>query len=82
MGEAGFAHVPDGHNAPGKAHAHTRIFQLLGGFLRIVSQNLRNGVREFEFAGISLLPERFNLFQLFAPQFVDLLVECQRFPYP
>ena len=80
VGEPGLAHQPDGHDAPGDAHVDARILQLLGSLLRVLRQNLRNGVSEFVLAGIDLLSQSFNLFQLLPPQFVDFLVECQRVP--
>jgi len=48
MREAGFAHTADGHDAPGDSDLDTRIYQLLGRFITVVSQNLRDGVREIE----------------------------------
>ena len=78
--EPGLAHEPDGHDAPGDAHVDARILQLLGGFLRVLRENLRNGVGEVVLARIGLLAESFDLFQFLAPQFVDFLVECQRVP--
>src|SRR2546430_2467559 len=81
MGEPSLAHQPDGHDAPGHAHVHARIFQLLRCFVRVFSQDLRDCVREFVLPGIGLLPESFNLLELVAPQFVYFLVECQIVPY-
>ena len=50
----------------------------LGGELR---QNLfGGGVGELVFAAVRRLSEGLNLFQLFAPQFVNLVVECQGCP--
>ena len=67
-------------DATGNAHVESRILQLLGGFLRVLGQNLWNGMGEFVFARIDLLSQSFNLFQLLAPQFVDFFVECQNIP--
>ena len=39
--EAGLSHQADGHDAPGDAHVHSRSLQLLGRFLRVLRQNLR-----------------------------------------
>ena len=57
-----------------------RIFQLLGSLVRVVRQNLRNGVREFVLAAVRGLAQRLDLFQLLAPQFVNVFVECQEDP--
>ena len=81
MGEPGFTHQPDCHNPSSDTHVYPRIFQLLGGFLGIFGQNLRNRVREVVLAGIRLLSKRFDLFELVAAQFVDLFVEGQEFPF-
>ena len=48
--------------------------------LRVLRQNLRNRVGDFVLAGIDLLSQSFNLFQLLPPQFVNLLVEGQWIP--
>jgi hypothetical protein len=78
--EPSLPHQPDGHDAPRDAHVDPRILQLLASLLRVLRQNLRNRVSEFVFAGIDLLSQSFNLFQLLAPQFVNFLVECQWVP--
>ena len=81
MGEPSLAHQPDGHDASGDSNVYARIFQLLRGFVRVFSQDLRDCVREFVLPGIGLLPKSFNLFELVAPQFVYFFVECQNLPY-
>src|SRR5438105_3083660 len=81
MREPGFTHQPDCHNPSSDAHVYPGIFQLLGSFLRIFGQNLRNRVREVVMAGIRLLSKRLDLFELVAAQFVDLFVEGQEFPF-
>ena len=48
-------------------------------FLRVVRKNLRNRVGKFVVARIDLLSQRFNLFELLPPEFVNFLVECQGF---
>ena len=80
MREPSLPHQPDGHDAPGDAHVDARILQLLGSLLRVLRQNLRNRVGKLILAGIDLLSQSFNLFQLLPPQFVNFLVECQRVP--
>ncbi len=80
MREAGLAHEADSHDAPGDAHVDPRIFQLLGSLAVILGTNVGNRVRELVFRGIRPLAQSFNLFQLFAPQFVDFLVESQKVP--
>src|SRR5262245_62033986 len=77
MGETGLAHETDGHDAPCDTDIDTRVLQLLGGFLGVVGQDLRNGMSVVVAARIGFLPERLNLFELVASQFVNFLVECQ-----
>src|SRR5207244_13248181 len=77
MREAGFAHQANGHNPASDAHIYTGISQLLCGFLRILGQDLRDGMSEFVFCGIGPLAESLNAFQLLAPQFVNIFVEWQ-----
>ena len=81
MREPGFAHQADGHDASGNAYVDSRILQFLGGFSRVLRQNCGDGVSERILGGIGLLPKRFNLLQLLAPQFVNVLVECQWVPF-
>ena len=49
--EAGLAHVADGHDAAGDAHAHLRR-QFFGGLGAILRQDLGNGVGELEPAAV------------------------------
>ncbi len=60
MREAGLAHVPQRHHAPGDAHADLRR-QLFGGLRAILRQNLRNGVREIVALAVGAISERFDL---------------------
>ena len=46
----------------------------------VLSKDLRNRVSSVVLGGIDLLAECLNLFELFAPEFVDILVECQWVP--
>ena len=78
MGEPGLAHEADGHDAPGDSHRDARSFQLLAGLVRIGFENLRNGMRELVLAGVGRLAQCFNLLELVAAKFVNLLVECHR----
>ena len=57
-----------------------RILQLLRSLVRILRQDLRNGVREFVLAAVRGLAQRLDLFQLLPPQFVNIFVECQESP--
>src|SRR5207302_9357131 len=81
MRESRFAHQANGHNPASDAHSYSGIFQLLRGFLRILGQDLRDGMRGFVFRRIDSLPESFNAFQLLAPQFVNIFVKCQDAPF-
>src|SRR5207245_9383794 len=63
MRESRFAHQATGHNPASDAHSSSGIFQLLRGFLRILGQDLRDGMRVFVFRRIDSLPESFNAFQ-------------------
>ncbi len=65
---------------PATAHVHPRRLQFLGTFSRVALQDLRNGVGVLVFAAVRGLPQSFNLFQFFAPQFLDIFVECQSNP--
>ena len=80
MREPGLAHETDRHEASGDANIDARTLQLLGGLLGVVRDNLGDRVGEVVFRRIGLLAESLDLFQLFAPQFVNFLVECQRVP--
>jgi hypothetical protein len=52
----------------------------LFGVLRLVfSKDLRDGVGGIVTAGIALLAESFDFFQLLAAELVDIFVECQGF---
>ena len=77
MGEASLSHEADRHDPPSNAYVDARIFQLLGGLVGVVCQDLRDGMREIVLVAVRGLAESFNLLQLFAAQFVDFLVECQ-----
>jgi hypothetical protein len=78
VAEARLAHQANRHDASGHAHVDSRILQLLGGLVRIlVARICGNGVGEFVFAAVRGLPQRLDLLQLLAPQFVNVLVECQ-----
>ena len=67
VAESRLAHQPDRHNAAGHPHCHARLLQLLRRPVRVLRQNLRNGVREFVFAPIRSLAQCLNLFQFLAP---------------
>src|SRR5579864_3564020 len=77
MSETRLAHQPVRHDAPGHADVNPRLLQLLGGFLRIRAQNLRNRVSVVVAIRVRPLAQGFNLFQLLAAEFVDILVEWQ-----
>ena len=78
--ETGFSHQANGHNPAGDARIYSGIFQLLRGFLRVLRQDLRDGMGKFVFCGIDPLPKSLNAFQLLAPQFVNIFVEWQDTP--
>jgi hypothetical protein len=80
MAEASLAHQSNRHDASGNAHVDPRSLQLLRGLVRVVRQNLRNGVREVVLVPVCGLAKRLDLFQLLAPQFVNIFVECQESP--
>ncbi len=67
VAEPCLAHQPDRHDAPGHTHVHARVLQLLGSLLRVLRQNLRDGVGELVLVAVRGLPERLDLFQLLAP---------------
>jgi hypothetical protein len=54
---------------------------LFGSTRRIFGNNLGNGMGRLVLCRIYLLTERGNLLELFKPQFVDFLVEGQKFPF-
>ena len=75
MGEASLSHEADRHDPPSNAYVDARIFQLLRSFLAVLSQDLRDSMREFELVGIRRLPQRLNLLEFFLPQLVNFLLE-------
>ncbi len=76
----GLAHQPDRHDASGHAHVDRAISPVPRRLAEYSARICGNGVREFVFRRISALPQRFNLLQLLAPQFVYFFVECQWSP--
>ena len=48
---------------------------------RIFGENLRQGVREIVLRRIRLLAESLNLLEFLQPHFVDIVVECQEWPF-
>src|ERR1022692_240296 len=80
MREPCFAHQSDGHDASRHPHVDPRILQFLRRLFRVARKNLKNGVSKGVLGGIGLLPKCLDLLQLVAPQFVNLLVECQWVP--
>ena len=52
---------------PAIAHIDAGAFQLLGSLIRIIREDLRNGVGELVLAAVRRLSERLNLLQLLAP---------------
>src|SRR5271169_1586532 len=80
MTEASLAHQSNCHDAPGHAHIDPWAFQLFRSLFRVVRQNLRDGVRELVLAPVRSLTKRLDLFQLLAPQLVNVFVECQESP--
>ncbi len=75
--EPGLAHQPYRHDASRHPHGHARRFQFLRGLPAILGQNLRHGVAVVVLPRISRMPESLNLFQLLAPDFINIFVECQ-----
>ena len=80
MTEASLAHQANRHDPSGHTHVDARIFELLRSLVRIVREDLRNGVRELVLAAVRELAKRLDLFHLLAPQFVNIFVECQESP--
>ena len=76
MRESGLAHKADGHDASGDADVDAIGFELLAGFLAVVGENLRDGVRGFVMIRIGLLAERFDLAQLVFAKVIYVFVEC------
>ncbi len=60
VGEAGLAHVAQGHEAAGDADAHFGG-QLFGGLGAVRGQNLGNGMGEIEPAPVGAVSQRFDL---------------------
>jgi hypothetical protein len=73
-----FAHQPDRHNASSNADVHSRGIEFLRRLPGIIGKNLFDAVRVLVFRAVDRLPERLNLLQFLAAQFVDVLVQCQR----
>ena len=75
VGESRLAHQADGHDASGDAHFDLRVFELFGGAVFVVGQDLRNLVRDLVFVRIGALPQRFDLLQFLPAKLIDVLVE-------
>ncbi len=80
VGKSGLTHEANGHEASGDAHVHASLVEFLRSFGCELRKNLFNRMRKVVLAAVRRLPESLNLFQLFAPQFVNLVVECQGCP--
>ena len=68
MGEAGFTHVADGHDAAGNPHVDARG-QLLGGLGAVLAQNVRNGVGGIEALAVGPVTQGFDLARTRGPLF-------------
>ena len=79
VGKASLAHQANCHQTPGHAHVHPRLIEFLRRLI-VVRPNLFYRVRDFVFAAVHGLAERFNLLQLVAAQIVNFIVECQWVP--
>ena len=75
--ESGLAHEADRHDASGDADVDARLLEFLGGLCGVLRQDLLGRMGELVLAAVRGLAERLNLFQLLAPQFVNLVVKCQ-----
>ena len=80
VSESGFAHQANGHDASGHADVDARLFEFFGSLLRVCAQNLLERVGEFVLAAVGGLAQGLDLFQLFAAQVVNMIVECQGSP--
>jgi hypothetical protein len=60
--KSGLTHEPDSHNASGNTYIDAWTFQLFGGLVRVIRDNLRNRMGGLVFRWVNLLTERFNLF--------------------
>ena len=77
MSKTCLAHEPVRHNAAGDADLYAACVQLFRRLLRKSGKDLPNVIGVVVAVGIRPLTEGFNLLQLFAAQFVNVLVECQ-----
>jgi len=81
VGESGLTHQAERHDAPCDTNIDACLFEFLRGLRRVVGQYLFSRVGELVFAAVGRLSERLNLFQLFAPEFVNIFVESQWSPF-
>jgi hypothetical protein len=77
MSKPRLPHQPVRHDASGHPDLDPRLHQLLGSLLCIRGQDLRNCVGVIIAIRVRPLAQGLNLLQLFAAQFVDILVEWQ-----
>ena len=75
MRKPGLAHQTQRHDASSHTNADPRSFQLLGGLVGVIRQNLGNRVRKSVLAGIERLAKRLNLLQFFETELINVFVE-------
>src|ERR1700722_6147364 len=79
--ESGLAHQADRHDASGDTYVDARLLKFLGSLPSVQRQDLFKSGRYFVVTAIRGLSESFNLFQLLAPQVINLIVEGQWSPF-
>ena len=74
MCKSRFAHEADRHDASGDTDVDACLLKFLSQLGRVVGQDLPHRVGEVVLRTVRGLTERFNFFQLLAPQVVDVFV--------
>src|SRR5205823_12571489 len=75
MGKTGLALQANGDNSSRYSHVHSIACKFFGRLFAILSQDLRDGMRELKPVGIGPLAQGINLLQLFLPQLVNFFFE-------